>query len=339
MFYDGESGLKAFIAIHSTVLGIAGGGCRMYPYASEADALGDVLRLSRAMTLKLALAGFPAGGGKTVVIGDPARDKSEALLRALGRAVNSLNGKYLIAEDVGTTPEDMEIIAEETPFVVGREGASGDTSPATGYGVYIGLRTAVKHSLGKERLDGIKVAVQGVGNVGYHLCRHLAEQGARLFAADVDPLATRRVVDEFGAVAVEPDEIYGLDVDVFAPCALGAVINDGTVGLLNCRIVAGGANNQLAEDRHGEALAARGILYAPDYVINAGGVINAAGEAMRVLGDAQDRQTYDEAAVFRRVETIADTLGEVFALADREGIPPHAAAERLAEQRIRERSR
>ena len=328
-FSDPESGLRAIIAIHNTVLGPAGGGCRMWAYASDEEALRDALRLSRAMTYKIALAGLPGGGGKTVIMGDASRDKSEALLLSIGRAVERLAGRYIIAEDVGTTPADMEIIARETHYVVGRPGESGDTSPATGYGVYLGLRTAVKRKLGVDSLEGIRVAVQGAGNVSTHLCHHLHEAGAELSIADTNETAVRELAGKYGARIVSPDLIYDEDSDVFSPCALGAVLNDETIPRLRCSVVAGGANNQLAEDRHGDELARRGILYAPDYVLNAGGIINAYREAIRLA--REDSPGYDEAWALDQVERIATTLDDIFETAERESLTPDRAAARKVE--------
>ncbi|HEB90309.1 MAG TPA: Glu/Leu/Phe/Val dehydrogenase [Deltaproteobacteria bacterium] len=333
-FADPDSGLRAIIAIHNTVLGPAGGGCRMWDYASDEEALRDALRLSRAMTYKIALAGLPGGGGKTVIIGDATRDKSESLLLAIGRAVQRLGGRYIIAEDVGTTPEDMETIARETDFVVGRPGESGDTSPATGYGVYLGLRTAVARKLGTDALEGIRVAVQGAGNVATYLCQHLHEAGARLAIADPNEAAAGELAEKVGATIVSPERIYDEECDVFSPCALGAVLNDETIPRLRCSVVAGGANNQLAEDRHAEALAARGILYAPDYVLNAGGIINAYREAIRL--SQADSPGYDESWALEQVERIAATLDEILDIADRESITPDRAAARKVETILEE---
>jgi leucine dehydrogenase len=324
-FCDAASGLRAIVAIHtSSVFGASGGGCRMVPYASADEALRDVLRLSRAMTYKLALAGIPAGGAKTVVIGDPTRDKSEELLRALGRAVHSLGGRYIIAEDVGTTPDDMEIIASQTPYVVGRKQGSGDTGPATGYGAFVALRTAVAHALGRTDLRGLRVAVQGVGAVGYNLCKHLHVAGAELWVADPRVAAIERVVAELGAKSAPCDAILALDVDVVAPCALGGVLDDASIPKLRCKVVAGGANNQLADEaRHGRMLHERGIVFTPDFVANMGGVLGAAAGA-----------GVDEAQVFAQVDKIATVLERVFALARQGGITPNEAAVALAKAAV-----
>jgi leucine dehydrogenase len=327
-FFDRPSGLQAIVALHDTAAGPAIGGCRMWPYASEGEALTDVLRLAKGMTYKAAMARLPFGGGKTVIIGDPRADKSEALFRALGRAVDSLGGRYYTGEDVGTSPADMDWAGAETAFVLGRtQGSSGDPSPVTARGVWLGIRAAVRHKLGRADLAGTRVAVQGLGHVGYHVARLLAQEGARLTVADLDPTRVERAADEFGARVVAGDEILGVETDVLAPCALGGVINDDTLPRLACSIVAGAANNQLLEDRHGAALHARGILYAPDYVINAGGLINIAEE----LGP----RGYERERALARVQIIAQTLTEVFERADREDAPTSMIADRIAEERIR----
>ncbi len=332
-FRDVDSGLSAIVAIHSTApFGIAGGGCRFWPYATDDDALTDALRLSRAMSYKLALCDMPAGGAKSVIIGDSKRDKSEALLRAMGRFVERLGGKYIIAEDVGTTEEDMRVIGLETKYVVGRH---TDTGPATAYGAFVGLRAAVKRGLGRDDLAGLKVAVQGLGNVGFRLARLLKQSGASLRVCDVSSAAVERAVAELGAEAVGVADIYDQEVDVLAPCALGAILNDATIGRLRCKVVAGAANNQLAEERHAQALAARGILYAPDFVLNAGGVIGASQEGKQLGGG--DPNVYDEAVAFKETEKIGALLAGAFERADREGVTPHEAAVRLAKDKIRER--
>ena len=319
---DAASGLRAIIALHSTALGPALGGLRMWPYADEAAALDDVLRLSRGMTYKAALAGLPLGGGKAVIIGDPRTGKSTALLRAMGRFVESLGGRYHTAEDVGTTVADMDVLRTETAFAHGVSDGSGNPSPATAYGVFVGIRAAVRQRLGRDDLAGIAVAVQGLGNVGFRLAEYLDEAGARLIVADLNEAFVRRAVVELGAEAVTPERIHAVVADVFAPCALGAVIDDESLPELGACIVAGSANNQLAEDHHGTALKARGVLYAPDYVINAGGLIDVAGEG----------PDYDPAAVLNRTEGIADTLERVFDRAEREDAPTHQVADRMAEE-------
>lgn len=327
MCQDKESGLKAIIAIHDTTLGPALGGCRMWTYASEEQAIEDALRLARGMTYKNAAAGLNLGGGKTVIIGDPFKDKNEEMFRALGRFIQGLNGRYITAEDVGTTVSDMDIIHEETNYVTGISpafGSSGNPSPITAYGVYLGMKATAKEAFGEESLEGKKIAVQGLGNVAYTLCEYLHRDGAQLIVTDINQNAIDRVVENFDAVAVAPDEIYKQDVDIFAPCALGAIINDETIPQLKAKVIAGSANNQLQESRHGQILHEKGILYAPDYVINAGGVINVADE---LYGYNRDR-------AMKRVETIYESLTKIFAISKEEDIPTYAAANRLAEQRI-----
>jgi len=323
---DHESGLRAIIAIHNTARGPALGGCRIWPYESEDAALADVLRLSRGMTYKSAMAGLPYGGGKAVIIGDPSRDKSEALWRAFGRAVDMLGGRYITAEDVGTRPADLEIVRRETAHVSGiAEGGAGDPSPATAYGVFVGIQAAVAQRLQRADMAGLRVAIQGLGNVGSALARMLHDAGAELYVSDIDELAVARAVKEFGANTVAPDRIHVLDVDVFAPCALGAVLNDATIAGLRAPVVAGSANNQLAEPRHGHALWQRNVLYAPDYVINAGGVIWVSHEG----------PGFDAGRVGAHVARIGDTLSEIFARARLDGIPPEIAADRIAESRFK----
>ncbi|ADU51264.1 leucine dehydrogenase [Thermaerobacter marianensis DSM 12885] len=326
--YDRATGLKAIIAIHDTTLGPALGGCRMWPYASEEEAIVDALRLARGMTYKNAAMGLNFGGGKSVIIGDPRRDKSEMLFRAFGQFVDSLGGRYITAEDVGTGTDDMAYVAMETPHVVGLPGRSGDPSPATAYGVFRGMKACLGEVFGDESFQGRVVAIQGMGHVGYHLARLLHEAGARLVVTDVDPERARRAAREFGAQVVSPEAIYDVECDVFAPCALGAILNDQTIPRLRCRIVAGSANNQLAEPRHGEELARRGILYAPDYVINGGGVIHVA--------DEYAPGGYDRDRAFARVATIYDKVKAILTVAREQGITTAEAADRLAEQRIRD---
>jgi len=326
-WFDKESGLKAIIAIHDTTLGPALGGTRMWPYGSEAAALRDVLRLSAGMTYKAAVAGLDLGGGKAVIIGDPARDKSEALFRSFGRFVNSLNGRYITAEDVGTNVEDMVQVRQETCFVTGlpsSKGGSGDPSSVTAFGVYQGMKACCRTVFGSDLLAGRSVAIQGVGKVGTALAKHLYQAGARLLVADVNPRAVEKMCHRFDVEPVAAERIYEVECDIFAPCALGAIINDETIPKLRCAIVAGSANNQLAEARHGDELKRRGILYAPDYVINAGGLINVASE----LG------AYDAPEAWSRAAAIYHTLQRVIELAKAEGIATHLAAQRLAMERI-----
>ncbi len=325
---DKDSGLKAIVAVHDTALGPACGGCRMWPYATEAEAVRDVLRLSRGMSYKNAMAGLPLGGGKSVIIGDSRTGKSEALLRAFGRVVDSLGGRYIAAEDVGITVADVHVMGQETRHVAGLNkghDASGDPSPFTAYGVYLGIKAAVRHKLGAESLKGVRVAVQGLGNVGGHLVRRLADEGAVLTVSDIHAETVARVVDACGATAVDPARIHAADVDVFAPCALGAVINPESLDALKAGIVAGGANNQLSTDAMGAALRQRGVLYAPDYVINAGGIINVAGEVLH---------GYDRAEVLRQVERIPATLTDIFRRAEREDRPTSAIADEMARERL-----
>jgi leucine dehydrogenase len=329
---DQASGLKAIIAIHDTTLGPALGGLRMWNYASEEEALTDVLRLAKGMTYKNAAAGLNLGGGKAVIIGNAKTDKSEALFRAFGRYVQSLSGRYITAEDVNTSVADMDFIHMETDYVTGVSpafGSSGNPSPVTAYGVYRGMKAAAKWKFGSDSLAGKTVAVQGVGNVAYNLCRHLHEEGAHLVVTDINEEALKRAETDFGATVVKPDEIYAVDCDIFAPCALGAIINDKTIPLLKAQIVAGAANNQLAEDRHGDVLEERGILYAPDFVINAGGVINVADEL----------EGYNRERAMKKVELIYDNMQRVFEIAERDGVPTHVAAEKMAEERIQMMSR
>ncbi|MCL1076046.1 Leu/Phe/Val dehydrogenase [Shewanella dokdonensis] len=321
---DEASGLKAIIAVHNTRLGAAFGGCRMWNYASDDEALTDVLRLARGMTYKNALAGLAMGGGKAVIIADPTQVADRAaLFRAFGRFVNQLGGSYYSAEDVGTSPADLKIASETTPFVAGLEGKSGDPSPFTALGTYLGIKAAVKHKLGRDSLKGLKIAVQGIGHVGYHLCRHLYADGAELVISDIHPQALAQVAKEFNAITVAPQEIYSQDVDVFAPCALGATLNDTTLPLLQASIIAGCANNQLAEPRHGEQLQQLGILYAPDYVINAGGIINVSFEA-----------AYDVNKATAKVEQIYQTLMTIFREAEAQNRPTAEIADEMARKII-----
>jgi leucine dehydrogenase len=281
-FNDPSSGLRAIIAIHSTVLGPALGGTRFYPYSSEDAALQDVLRLSRGMTYKAAAAGLDLGGGKAVILGDPKRSKSEQLLRAYGRFVESLGGRYITAEDIGTSRDDMDVIRRETRFVTGVSpsiGGSGDPSAITAYGVYLSMLACAEDRWHTHSLQGRRVAVQGVGKVGHALVKLLVEQGgAKVIVSDIDVDSVARAVRDFGADTAPPDQIHAVECDVFAPCALGGIINDETTPRLRCSVVAGSANNQLERPEHGKALQELGILYAPDFVVNAGGLINVADE-------------------------------------------------------------
>jgi leucine dehydrogenase len=327
--YDPECGYRGIIAIHDTTLGPALGGTRYWTYRGDREALLDVLRLSRAMTYKAAVAQVRVGGGKSVIMQPEGSVDREAIFRAHGRHVESLGGRYITAEDVGTSPADMEFVRRETRHVLGLMGGSGDPSPVTAFGVYRGMKACVKYRSGSDSLAGKTVAVQGVGHVGYHLCRHLREEGARLIVTDVDRDKVRRAVEELGAAAVAPEEIYGVAADIFAPCALGGVLNDRTIPRLRVEIVAGGANNQLAEERHGDMLESRGITYAPDYVINGGGLINVVAE----LEGWSREQAHAKAA------QIYDTVLHVLTIAREEGIPSYRAADRLAERRLAEAAR
>jgi valine dehydrogenase (NAD+) len=329
--HDEASGLKAIIAIYSTALGPALGGTRFYPYATEQDALDDVLNLSKGMAYKAALAGLDLGGGKAVIIGDPATIKSEALLRAYGRFVQSLHGRYYTACDVGTFSEDMDYVARECSFVTGRtvaHGGAGDSSVLTAYGTFQGMRAAAEAVWGAPTLHGRTVGVAGVGKVGHHLVNHLVEDGASVVVTDVNPDAVARVQAEQPDVRVVPDAdaLVAADLDVYAPCALGSALTDEVVGVLSAKIVCGAANNQLAHDGIEKQLQDRGVLYAPDYMVNAGGLIQVADE---LEGFSFERAK-------QRAEKIYDTTRKVFALAAEDGVPPAVAADRLAERRMTE---
>lgn len=319
-------GYKGLIAIHDTTLGPALGGTRFWNYASEDEAVTDVLRLARGMTYKAAITGLNLGGGKSVIMGDNRTMEREMIFRAHGRAVESLKGRYITAEDVGTSVDDMEFVRMETDSVSGLKEGSGDPSPITAFGVYRGIKACAQFRYGDDSLEGKHVVVQGVGHVGYYLCKDLAAEGAQLTVADIDEGRVQRVVDDFDATAVSSDEVYRVDADIYAPCALGAVINDDTIGELKVDIIAGAANNQLAETRHGQALHDRGILYAPDYVINAGGLCNVYGE---LHGWTPEQSKKKAGAIY-------DTLLRIFNRAQGEEIPTSQAADRVARQRISE---
>lgn len=324
---DKNSGLKGVIAIHDTTLGPALGGTRMWTYDNEDDAIEDALRLAKGMTYKNAAAGLNLGGGKAVIIGDPKKDKNPAMFRAFGRYIQSLSGRYITAEDVGTEVEDMDLIHMETDYVTGISpefGSSGDPSPKTAYGIYKGMKAAAKEGFGTDSLKGKTVAVQGVGHVAYTLCEYLHEEGANLIVTDINKEAVKRAVDDFGAKAVDPDDIYSVDCDIYAPCALGATINDDTLKVLKAKVIAGSANNQLKTPKHGEILHERGIVYAPDYVINSGGVINVSDE---LIG-------YNESRALKKVEGIYDILLNVFDISKKENISTAVAADRMAENRM-----
>ncbi|WP_448565321.1 Leu/Phe/Val dehydrogenase [Thalassotalea ganghwensis] len=319
---DKETGLKAIIAVHSTALGPAAGGCRFWNYSDDQAALKDVLRLSRGMTYKNAMAGLKLGGGKAVIIGDPKALKSDALFKAFGKAVDNLGGRYYTAEDVNITTGDMATVNTVTEFVAGLDGKSGNPAPFTALGTFLGIKAAVKFKLGKEDLTGIKVAVQGLGSVGYDLCRKLHAAGAELIVTDINQIALDNAASEFGAKIVGLDDIYKQDVDVFSPCALGASINDDTIPQLKASIIAGCANNQLAEARHDNVLKEANILYVPDYVINAGGIINVSLEIYP--------EPYCSEEATRLVERIYDTLMKVFEKAKAEDKPTGIVADEMA---------
>lgn len=327
--HDAATGLRAIVAVHNTRLGCGLGGCRMWPYASDAEALNDVLRLSRGMTYKAALAGLPQGGGKSVILGDPRQHKTPELMRAMGRFVDQFGGKYVVAEDSGTSVQDIRTMAEVTRHIGGladseaiSQGRTGDPSPATAYGTFVGLKAAVKHRLGRSDLKGLRVAIQGVGNVGYRLAKHLHEAGAELWVTDIHFPSVDRAVQDLGAKAVSMEQIFALDVEVFAPCALGAILNDLTIPLLKATVVAGAANNQLASPRHGKTLMDRGILYAPDYAINAGGIIEIYHET----------HGYDEVKTRAHLDRIGAVLTQIFDRANAEQRPTHEIADRMAEE-------
>ena len=326
-FHDQATGLRAIVAIHSTALGPSLGGTRFYPYASEDDALVDVCRLARSMTYKHAVCGNDLGGGKAVIIGDPATMRSEALLRAYGRFVEGLSGRYITAEDVGTTQADMDLIHRETPHVTGVSmslGGSGDPSPATAWGVLWAMKAVAERLWGSPSLAGRHVCVAGVGKVGSALVAHLADEGAKVTVSDVRKEAAELAVDQYGAVAVGPEAAHTVACDIFSPCALGSVLNSTTIPELRCDAVVGSANNQLASPADAERLRHRGVVYAPDFVANAGGVINI----------AEEPHGYDHTRAYERIASIHDTLLQVFERADVDGITTAAAADRLAEERI-----
>lgn len=328
-FQDRQTGLRSIVAIHSTRLGPSLGGTRFYPFPDEQSALIDVLRLSRAMTYKSSAAGIDLGGGKAVIIGDPRTDKTEALLRLYARRVDALGGRYITTEDVGTTEADMNLIRTETLYVAGEAvatGGSGDPSEATGWGVYNAMKALGRRLWGSDDLSGRHVAVQGVGKVGTFIVGHLAQAGCRITVADVSPEAVTRVVEAYGAQAVDVDEIHAVECDIYSPCALGDAISPRTIPELRCAAVAGCANNQLSAPEAGELVAERGIVYAPDYIVNAGGVINISYEVGR---------TYDKQAAFAHVERIGQTLERVLDRAEAEGITTAQAADRIAEERLR----
>ncbi|CAM1349537.1 Glu/Leu/Phe/Val family dehydrogenase [Tenacibaculum crassostreae] len=325
---DEDTGLKAIIGIHNTTLGPALGGTRMWQYKSEWDALNDVLRLSRGMTYKSAITGLNLGGGKAVIIGDAKTQKNDALMRKFGEFVNSLSGKYITAEDVGMETRDMDVIREVTPHVTGVSeaiGGSGNPSPVTAYGVYMGMKAAAKYKFGTDNLEGKKVLVQGVGHVGETLVKHITDEGAQVILNDINEARLEELSKKYGANVVLGNDIYGLDLDIYAPCALGATINDASIAQLKAKVIAGAANNQLANElKHGTMLKEKGIAYAPDFLINAGGIINVYAE---VVG-------YDKAESLKRTENIYNTTLEIFNLSEKENITTHQAAFNIAQARI-----
>jgi leucine dehydrogenase len=321
---DTSAGYRGIIAIHSTTLGPALGGTRFWNYASDEEAIVDALRLARGMTYKNAVAGLNLGGGKSVIIGNNKTTDREMIFRAHGRFVESLGGRYITAEDVGTSTADMDYVHMETKNVTGLAGRSGDPSPVTAHGVFRAIQASAKERWGSDDLNGRTISVQGAGHVGYFLSKELHEAGAKLIVTDIDAERVKAVVSEFGARAVSPDEIYSVQADIFAPCALGGIINDKTIPQLKVEIVSGAANNVLLEERHGEVLDQKGILYAPDYVANAGGVINVYSE---LAG-------WSSARAFRKADEIYDTVLKVFKIAKTDKVPTYVAADRLAEQRI-----
>lgn len=326
--HDKDTGLKAIIGIHNTVLGPALGGTRMWKYANEWEALNDVLRLSRGMTYKSAISGLNLGGGKAVIIGDSKIDKTPEMITRFGQFVHTLSGKYITAEDVGSTTADMDLIRDVTPYVTGisvERGGSGNPSPVTAYGVYMGMKAAALHQFGSDKLAGKKVLVQGTGHVGETLIDYLTKEGALVQIADINQAKMEEVAAKYGATIYTGEDVYAADVDIYAPCALGATINDATIDKLKAKVIAGAANNQLANELvHGKILQEKGILYAPDFLINAGGIINVYAE---IVG-------YDSAEAMRRTENIYNTTLEIFALAEAQGITTQQAAMAMAQKRI-----
>ena len=328
-FHDSYSGLKGIVAIHNTTLGPALGGCRMWQYKNEEEAIIDVLRLSKGMTYKASIAGLNLGGGKAVIIGDSKKDKTEKLFRSFGRFVEGLGGRYITAEDVGTNIHDMENVKIETSYVTGIAkslGGSGDPSPVTAFGVYMGMKASVKEQFNKDSLEGLKISVQGLGHVGTHLVDYLTKDGANVYVTDIDKNRVDAIVDKYKCIAVEPDDILSKEVDIYAPCALGATVNKTSIPKLNCKIIAGAANNVLENPlTDSESLVKKGILYAPDYVINAGGLINVANEL----------EGYNKEKAFNQAEKIYETLMGVFKRAKTESITTNKAAALQAEDRIK----
>ena len=330
---DEDTGLKAIIGIHNTVLGPALGGTRMWTYQSEWHALNDVLRLSRGMTYKSAITGLNLGGGKAVIIGDAKTQKNDALMRKFGEFVNSLSGRYITAEDVGMETRDMDIIREVTPHVTGiseSNGGSGNPSPVTAFGVYMGMKAAVKHKFGSDSLDGKKILVQGVGHVGETLVKLVSDEGAQVIINDINENRLEELSKNYNTNVILGNDIYNLDLDIYAPCALGATINDATINQLNTKVIAGAANNQLADEvKHGRILKEKGIAYAPDFLINAGGIINVYGEL----------EGYSKEESLKKTENIYNTTLEIFKLSEKENITTHRAAFNIAQKRIDNRKK
>lgn len=326
--YDAETGLKAIIGIHDTTLGPALGGTRMWNYNSESDAIRDVLRLSRGMTFKASISGLNLGGGKAVIIGDARKDKTDALMQKFGEYVDSLSGRYITAEDVGMTTHDMEMVKTKTDHVTGipvSMGGSGNPSPVTAYGVYMGMKAAAKYTYGNDNLEGKRVIVQGIGHVGETLVKHLTEEGANVVINDIHEDTLTRVSSKYNTEVYTGNKLFEQEMDIYAPCALGATLNDESIKKLKCKIVAGAANNQLAnEELHGHAIKAKGIHYAPDFLINAGGLINVYSEIAK----------YDRAESLRRTENIYDTTLEIFETSELEDISTHRAALLIAQKRV-----
>lgn len=325
---DNETGLKAIIAIHSTILGPSLGGTRMWMYKNEMEALTDALRLSRGMTYKSSVAGLNLGGGKAVIIGDSKTQKSEALMRRFGKFVNSLAGKYITAEDVGISTKDMEYIKMETDFVTGlpeNMGGGGDPSPVTAYGVYIAMKASAHEKWGNESLTGKKIVVQGIGNVGENLVKYLVKEGAKVYINDINDVRLMAVAKETGAEVISADAVYDMDMDIYAPCALGATVNTDTLNRLKCSIICGSANNQLADENiHGKMVIEKNIIYAPDFVVNAGGIINVFYEL----------EGYNRERALAHAEKIYQTTLNIFKVAKEQNIPTFMAANRIAEKRI-----
>lgn len=329
--HDQETGLKAIIAVHSTVLGPALGGTRMWNYASDAEAIKDVLRLSRGMTYKASISGLNLGGGKAVIMGDARKDKTDALMRKFGEYVNRLGGTYITAEDVGMTTRDMELVKEKTDFVTGipvSMGGSGDPSPVTAYGVYMGMKASAKYKWGNDALGGKRIVVQGIGNVGENLVKHLSEEGATVFINDINQERLEAVSKLYGAKIIGADEVYDTPMDIYAPCALGATVNSDTLKRLSCEIISGAANNQLADENiHGKEVMDRGMIYAPDFLINAGGLINVYSEL----------NGYDRDKALAQAENIYNVTLDILAKSESEGITTNDAATQIAEKRIAEK--